>query len=223
MPIEAVKIPQNVYVEDHIVGSVTLKQIMICGIGAGISYVIYATLSGAGITQLPFLIGAWIPAVIAAAFAFLKINDLSMFNIILLMIEGINKPKVRYWSPHPGISINLITGQSNKIIEEATKKAADTEEKLHEMTKMLEAHQKALNTLTRSDVASDVDDTKPIKSMVSAMEEEHTTNNQQSSGSSLPVNRSRIRASTLDPHLSIDTIHVRAWHGKQAFQSPTDL
>ena len=38
MPIEPVKIPQNVYIEDRIVGPLTLRQTLIMAIGGGFSY-----------------------------------------------------------------------------------------------------------------------------------------------------------------------------------------
>ena len=61
MAIEAVKIPQNIYVEDRIIGPVTLKQLIITGLGMGISYVLYATVTKAGVTNIPVLVACWIP------------------------------------------------------------------------------------------------------------------------------------------------------------------
>ena len=139
MPIEAVKIPQNVYVEDRIIGPVTLKQLIITGIGGGISYVLYASVTKAGITNLP--------AVIAAAFAFMKINDLTLFNIILLAIESMSKPNLRYWSPSPGLSINLITRQSDKEFQMATAKAELNATRLNEITHQLKQHQEEMSRM----------------------------------------------------------------------------
>ena len=59
MPIEAVKIPQNVYVEDRIVGPITLRQLIITGIGAGIGYTFYALAAQAGLTSIPVMIVCW--------------------------------------------------------------------------------------------------------------------------------------------------------------------
>jgi hypothetical protein len=148
MAIEAVKIPQNVYVEDRIIGPVTLKQLIITGIGGGISYVLYATTTKAGITNLPAVILCWVPAAIAAAFSFLKINDLTLFNIILLMIESMNKPNLRYWSPHPGLSINLVTRQSEKELTTADSRAALNATRLSEITEQLKKRQEDMNRLS---------------------------------------------------------------------------
>src|SRR3989338_5471033 len=151
MPIEAVKIPQNVYVEDRIIGPITLKHLILLGIGAGISYAIFASVQKAGVTNVLVLSVCWIPAVIAAAFAFFKINDLSLFNIILLSVEGFNKPSQRYWSPYPGISINLITSQHAKQIVEASAKAINNASKLADMTRQMEKRQEEINKMTAHD------------------------------------------------------------------------
>ena len=39
------KIPQNVRIEDKIVGPLTLKQLIILGVGGGITYAIYVALA----------------------------------------------------------------------------------------------------------------------------------------------------------------------------------
>lgn len=110
MPIQPIKIPQNVYIEDRIVGPLTLKQVLIVGIGAGFSYALYGMMTQAyGALPLPLTIMAWIPAGIASIFAFIRINDVSMFRLMLLAIEKLNKPSTRVWTPRRGITINIRT------------------------------------------------------------------------------------------------------------------
>lgn len=106
MALEAVKIPQNVYVEDRIIGPVTLRQIFLTLGGGGVSYAIYAAVKQAG--KLTLVTGAmsWIPLIIMAAFAFLKINGISLLRFLLLTAEKTNKPTMRYWQPREGISIS---------------------------------------------------------------------------------------------------------------------
>ena len=135
--MEAVKIPQNVYVEDRIIGPVTLKQLMIIGVGAAFSYVLYASVTKTGAVSMPVTLMLWSPAFIAAAFAFLKINDLSLFNIILLWIEHMNKPMTRSWSPHPGISINIVT-RAPKEEKPAGPQKVDVSRKLNEISEQVE-------------------------------------------------------------------------------------
>jgi len=144
MAIEPVKIPQNVYVEDRIIGPVTLKQLAIVGIGTGISYALFSTASRGGQISIPYGIILWTPAMIAAAFAFLRINDLSLFNIILLMIEHANKPNQRYWSSHPGISINFVSKAAKQAVIDANTKISENAAKLAELTRQMEKREEEL-------------------------------------------------------------------------------
>lgn len=110
MPIEAVKIPQNVYVEDRIVGPLTLRQVMIVAIGGGGSYAIWSSLMKSFGQLDPITTAlAWTPAVLSLAFAFIRINDLSLMRLLLLKIEHMQKPSVRTWGPRTGISITVRT------------------------------------------------------------------------------------------------------------------
>jgi len=215
MPIEAVKIPQNVYVEDHIIGPVTLKHLLIVGIGAGISYAIFASAQKAGVTNVIALGVCWTPAAIAAAFAFFRINDLSLFNIILLSIEGMNKPSQRYWSPYPGISINLITSQHTKEIVEAGKKAESNANKLAEITRQLEKRQQELNKLMAHDnpspIAVEGIRTQLAENVQHGMyEHEPVDESPIFQGSPTPnaVRTDRVKAEGLDPAKSVDTIRT---------------
>lgn len=110
MPTEAIKIPQNVQIEDKVVGPLSLRQITIMALGGGFSYMIYAaTQKSMGVVPVPLTIVIWIPAVIAAAFAVVNINDLSLTRILFLFIERIMKPGRRTWAPRSGISITIRT------------------------------------------------------------------------------------------------------------------
>lgn len=213
MPIEAVKIPQNVYVEDRIIGPVTLKQLFITGIGAGISYALYATATKSGYTNLAYVAVCWSPTLIAAAFAFMKINDLSLFNIILLSIENANKPNIRYWSPHPGISINLITRSMAKEVVDASAKAQTNANKLAEITRQMEKRQEEMNRLSTHD-SPNPGATEPVKTRISEgvkhgvyeHEPETAATETAQSEYSAPVQSGRIQTIGLDPEKSIDGI-----------------
>lgn len=217
MPIEAVKIPQNVYVEDRIIGPITLKHLLIVGIGAGISYAIFASAQKAGVTNIVVLGACWTPAAIAAAFAFFKVNDLSLFNIILLSIEGFNKPSQRYWSPYPGISINLITSQHAKEIVEASAKAESNANKLADITRQLEKRQEELNKLTAHDSPSPVavegirtQLAENVKHGVYEHEPAEESPIFQQSPAPAAVRTDRVQAEGLDPNKSVDTITNRS-------------
>lgn len=106
MPIEPVKIPQNVQIEDRIIGPVTLRQLIITIIGCGISYAIWSSLQKMfGAVGITVTVVAWIPAVIFIAFAFIKVYNLSLLRIVFLMLERSIKPQIRTWAPRPGIGI----------------------------------------------------------------------------------------------------------------------
>lgn len=106
MPIEPVKIPQNVYIEDRIVGPLTLKQIIISMLGMGFSYALWASIAKAyGSVPLHITVIVWIPAAIALMFAFVRINDLSMSHILFLTIERFSKPQIRVYGPRRGLTV----------------------------------------------------------------------------------------------------------------------
>jgi hypothetical protein len=91
MPIDPVKIPQNVYIEDRIVGPLTLRQILIVGAGCGFSYAMWSMMTNAqgGSIGIPLTVMVWIPGALSVLFAFFKINDLSLFRLCLLTFERI--------------------------------------------------------------------------------------------------------------------------------------
>ena len=91
------KIPQNIGIEDKIVGPLTLRQLIILAVGGGISYVLFATLSKLyELNIIEYTIIA-LPALLAVAAALLKINDIPLTKFALLTAEFSIKPKKRYW------------------------------------------------------------------------------------------------------------------------------
>jgi len=109
MAIDPVKIPQNVYVEDRIIGPITLRQLIIVLLTGGLSYAIWGAMKSAngGYIGIIGTIIAWIPCGIGAAFAFVKIQGISLMRFCLLLIEKSDKPSIRKWTPRKGISINF--------------------------------------------------------------------------------------------------------------------
>lgn len=108
--MDPIKIPQNVYVEDRIFGPITLRQIILTGIGGGISYAMWALFNQAyGSVPLPVMAIVLIPVIVSIIFGFVKINDLSMARVILLLIERMSNPNVRTWSPRQGLEIHIRT------------------------------------------------------------------------------------------------------------------
>lgn len=138
MPIDPVKIPQNVYVEDRIIGPITLRQIIIVMIGTGISYAIWAAMKSGGTTSQGQTIIAWIPAAIGVLFAFVKINGISLLRIILLIIEKLDKPSKRTWTPRSGIYVNIVTKPAKKKKSEEPVQKKRSDSKIEELSRVLD-------------------------------------------------------------------------------------
>lgn len=185
MPIEAVKIPQNVYVEERIVGPITLRQIIITMIGAGISYALWSTFSAAGGTSIVSMIIAGIPALIAVAFAFVKINDISLFRLMILFMEKMEHPTIRTWQPRTGISINIFTKPTaEKKVE--TKVVKEKQPGIEELSALLDAEAEI--------VEKEIPATEAPAAVVVSQK-------------TLPVNKERVSASPLSQ--SIDEKIIR--------------
>lgn len=192
MPIDPVKIPQNVYIEDRIVGPLTLRQIITMAIGGGISYSMYASLAKAyGSVDLITTIIVWIPAVIAAAFAIIKINDLTLSRIVLLVVERMLKAPVRTWTPREGISINikvLATQENEKSMKKVqAQQKADTEAK----KKILELSSVVDTAFVEDAPAVEVTDVRSDASPQNIEIEQ--------SAKTVPVDPSRIQADRIRP------------------------
>lgn len=126
------KIPQNISIEDKIVGPLTLRQLIILAIGFGISYVLFAILSKLYELNILEYIIILIPALFAAAVALIKINNLRLSKFIILFLEFAIKPKRRMWD-HRGISSIVLPDLSEDQAE--PEKAADEAVEMEEKAK----------------------------------------------------------------------------------------
>lgn len=144
MPIDAVKIPQDVQIEDKVIGPISLRQLLIIGIGGGFSYMMYTLVQRSlGYVNPPLTVILWTPAVIAAAFALVNINDLSLLRICFLLLEKTQKPSTRTWAPRSGISITFRRSAAVKKEEEAKKPQISndhsTQEQIAELTRVVDS------------------------------------------------------------------------------------
>lgn len=190
MPLEPVKIPQNVYIEDRIVGPLTLRQIILIALGGGFSYVLYSMLLKT-YGQLNWAVTAivWIPLAVAAAFALVKINDLSLFRICLLVIERVSKPQARVFSPRSGIEINIKLAASTSPARGAAKNGASDvhARRIHELSSIVD----------RSVAGSEVDDV-PLDQYEAASARTSPTP-EDPPAEKLPVNPTRIAVEGSEP------------------------
>ena len=104
--MDYVKIPQNIRIEDKLIGPLSLRQIIMIAIGGGVSYALFAMLSKT-YGQVPPVAHAfiWLPLIFCAAFALVKINDISLMRYSLLTFELMVKPRRRVFQPRRGLSI----------------------------------------------------------------------------------------------------------------------
>jgi hypothetical protein len=94
------KVPQNVQIEDKILPFMTLRQLIICMVGGGFTYLIYLTLE----FQPPVI---WVPPVgilglLTVAIAFLKIRDIPFIDFVLLLLERYLNETKRVWMKSSG-------------------------------------------------------------------------------------------------------------------------
>lgn len=136
------KVPQNVQREDKIVGPLTLKQLIICGIGFAVDYGIYVNLAKYYI-WVTWIVPVALVAIITVAFTFIRPLDLSFTKFILLWIEFSVIPRRRFWIHGSGDAwapVLLPSSKKTNVEKKAEAKAQqdiDKHKKLEEISKIL--------------------------------------------------------------------------------------
>ncbi|EKD92606.1 MAG: hypothetical protein ACD_28C00388G0003 [uncultured bacterium] len=143
------KIPQNVQMEDKIVGPITLKQLIILGVGGGIDYFLYISLAKVYVLTV-WMIPVAIIGLLTLAIAFLKIQGIPFANYVLLSIEFYFKPQKRLWIAGGGDIFLSITQPSPKTKAELAqdkqqKNAPKDLSNISELSKILNTHTEMLN------------------------------------------------------------------------------
>ncbi len=194
MPIDPVKIPQNVYIEDRIVGPLTLRQTIIMALGGGFSYVLYSSVAKINSGQLGIVptVLVWIPCAVSVLFALVRVNDLSLFRLCLLFFERMEKPPRRSWTPRSGLTIHFRTS-----IQEQEEKTDKEKEKEHLAAKaLMQTREKIdeLSTVLDRPIQSPPRNEEPAMETPTAMEQEEIVEK----SPRLPVNPNRISADKKD-------------------------
>lgn len=138
------KVPQDVQREDRIVGPLTLKQMIICGVGGFIAYAIYVAL---GKTYIWI---TWFPPValvtiVTIAFAFIRPLNMSFTKWIIRNIEKSLLPGKRPWIKGSAeilipLSIQKSDMQKKAKTEDESETAFDIKQKkMQELQKFLES------------------------------------------------------------------------------------
>ena len=122
------KVPQDVLRPDKIVGFLTLRQLAIVGLGGGIAYALYITLSK------QYFIEIWLPpvlfiSVITLAFAFFRFHDISFEKLILLFIEYKFRARRRTWQKMRG---DVVLSVLDKPIQKTRFNIAEPTQQLSE-------------------------------------------------------------------------------------------
>jgi len=140
MPIDPVKIPADIQVEEKIIGPINLRQIIIVVVSGGLSYALWAIVSKVytGNVSIPLLVASWSPVLVGVAFAFVKVNDVSLFKLILLSLEKMEKPSVRKFGPREGITINIRTQGGAQEEKKKAVKEEKPDESLEELGTLLD-------------------------------------------------------------------------------------
>jgi hypothetical protein len=139
------KVPQDVQREDTIIGPLTLRQMAILGIGGGMAYAIYISLSKA------YFLEIWLPPVaiiviLTLSIAFVKVHNLPFYEYIIHAIEYVVLNKKRYWIQGTGNPF-IPPFETAKMKKEVAKKQAKAEKtktrSLAELTKVLDSRGKS--------------------------------------------------------------------------------
>lgn len=136
------KVPQNVQREDKIVGPLTLKQLIICGIGGGLAYAVYVSF-GKEFTWITWLPPVAMIGTLTILFAFIRPLDLSFAKFLFLYLELLLLPQKRMWiqasseilvTPYAGVKQKTL---AQKQAEEKSEQLIDRAAKLRELSKIL--------------------------------------------------------------------------------------
>lgn len=145
------KVPQDVLRPDKIVGFLTLRQLIIVGIGGGTAYSLYIVLSK------QYLLEIWLPpvifiSVITLAFAFFRYRDLPFEKLVLVFIEYKFRPRARTWQKMQGDVIRSVLSQSIGQTQDKKETAPkmteyDRRKKLEEISRLVDTHGKQMTKL----------------------------------------------------------------------------
>jgi len=104
----AVKIPQNVDIEDKLVGPLTLKQFLYVLGGAALIFVTWQYHLGGYLFFIEFILISLVILVLALTLAFIKINGRPFIIFLSNAFIYMFAPKQRFWSRHNHVSVKRL-------------------------------------------------------------------------------------------------------------------
>jgi len=123
------QVPQNIDLEDKIVGPLTLIQFLYLLAGGVIDYLVFLSFK----TSFIFWILGLPVTIVALALAFLKIQDQSLSYFIKAGLSYLSRPKIRLWQ-RQGLAINIVQAPVQKVV--ATRPVAKRKIEKSELEKL---------------------------------------------------------------------------------------
>ncbi len=131
------RVPQNIDMEDKIIGPLTLKQFLYLMAGGGLCYAILLKLQPSGRTALAILIDAPI-GIFFLALAFVKIQDRPFSQFLLSLLSFSSRPRRRVWRREQEQS-SVVIEEVKKTEDTKTEKKNLDKTKVSEITKILDS------------------------------------------------------------------------------------
>ena len=130
------KIPQNIDMEDKIIGPLTLIQFLYVLAGGVVDYLLLIAFKGGWVWALVIPIGLF-----ALALAFIKIQDQPLSHFVKAGIIYLGRPKIRLWH-RQGLAIEIVKAKPKKIKKAAPSPPKRKIEKseLEKLAYMLDTH-----------------------------------------------------------------------------------
>jgi hypothetical protein len=135
------KVPQNIDLEDKIVGPLTLIQFLYVLAGGVIVYLLYLSMG----TKLLFWALSLPVAIVALALAFLKIQDQPLSHFIKAGLIYLSKPKKRIWQRQGLVKPIVFAAPSKKVIAPPPPKRRIEKTELEKLAQMLDTQRVSTN------------------------------------------------------------------------------
>jgi len=131
------KVPQNVDVEDKLLGPFTFKQFIYLLIGGVTSYLLFLMLGEVGLPFVLVLFVAALPFLVALAFAVLKIDDQPLEKVLKSTFWFLSRPSKRVFRRQPNLQ-DIEVKEGPKDAEKKVVKKHVTGEKIGALADVLD-------------------------------------------------------------------------------------
>lgn len=129
------KVPQNIDMQDRIVGPLTMVQFIYAVIGFGLAYSIYSSMP----KPLNLALAAPV-AIFVICVDFVKINERPFLNFFLSAIQFLTAPKQRFWQQGDDSDLNVEIYHQQRQVAAVQHKAVSADE-IAELAKKMDTGQ----------------------------------------------------------------------------------